>query len=186
MRPRSRLVVMLGLVLPLALAAAAVAGPPVKTTIPVDQTFQSAFWSGACGVPVFFHQEGTISITFVTDSNVIHEVDTFPGFKRTVFSPADQGGTGKSFTFLSAAPIRFLYPEGTELGASARIVGLGLFDRAAPGGPVIAGREVDSAVIVDYVDGVPFVDFVETLSTTGHFPEFEAFVEARCAFLTDP
>ena len=186
MRPRPLLLIVLGLVLPLALVAAAAAGPPVTTTITVDDTFQSSFWSTACGVPVFFHQEGTIAITLVTDSNVIREVDTFPGFTRTVYSPVDQGGTGKSFTFKSPAPIQFLYPEGTELGASATIIGLGLFDRAAPGGPVVAGREVDSAVITDHIDGVPFVDFVETLSTTGNFPEFEDFVEARCAFLTDP
>jgi hypothetical protein len=186
MRARPPLVIVLGLVLPLVLVAAAAAGPPVKTTIAVDSTFQSAFWSSACGVPVFIHQEGTIEITLVTDSNVIREVDTFPAFTRTVFSPADQGGTGKSFTYKTPAPIHFLYPEGTELGAPALIVGLGVFDRAAPGGPVIAGREVDSAVIVDHIDGVPLVDFVDVLSTAGHFPEFEAFVEARCAFLTDP
>ena len=186
MRPRPLLVIVLGLVLSLALVAAAPAGPPLKDTIVVDDTFQSAFWTDACGVPVFFHQEGTIAITFVPDSNVIHEVDIFPGFTRTLFSPADQGGTGKSFTFKSPAPIAFLYPEGTELGATATVVGLGLFDRAAPGGPTVAGREVDSAVITDHINGIPFVEFVETLSQTGHFPEFEAFVEARCAFLTDP
>ena len=186
MRLRRLLVVLLGLVLPLALVAAAAAGPPLKDTIVVDDTFQSAFWSDACGVPVFFHLEGTIEITFVPDSNVIHEVDIFPRFTRTIFSPADQGGTGKSYTFVTPAPILFLYPEGTELGATATIIGLGVFDRAAPGGPTVAGREVDSGVITDHIDGIPFVEFVETLSQTGNFPDFEAFVEARCAFLADP
>jgi len=172
--------------LPLALAAAAAAGPPLKTTITVDSNAQSAFWSAACGIPVFIHQEGKIAVTYVSDSKVIHEVDTFPSFTRTVYSPVDQGGTGKSFTYKTPAPIKFLYPQGPVIGASATIIGLGVFDRAAPGGPVIAGREVDSGVITDVIDGIPFVEFVETLSTTGHFPEFDAFVAARCSFLTDP
>ena len=121
------------------------------------------------------------------DSNVIHEVDTFPGWRVTIFSPVEEGGTGKSFTYKQPYPIQFLYPEGTDLGDPAMIIASGHFDIAAPGGPSIAGREIDNAVIVDYTpEGIPVVDFVDTASTTGHFPDFDVFVAARCAFLTDP
>jgi hypothetical protein len=40
--------------------------------------------------------------------------------------------------------------------------------------------------IVDYVGGIPFVNFTEELSTSGRFPDPEAFAAARCAFLTAP
>jgi hypothetical protein len=187
MRSRLALVVVLAFALPFALAAAATASPPVVGTQEVDATFQSQFWSNTCGVPVFIHQEGTLTFRLFPDSNVIHEVDTFPGFTITVFSPVEEGGTGKSFTYLLPAPVRILYPEGTDLGDPGIIIITGAIDFAAPGGPVIAGRQVLEGVIVDYTpEGIPFVDPVEELSTSGHFPEFEAFAAARCAFLTDP
>ena len=63
----------------------------------------------------------------------------------------------------------------------------GRIDVAAPGGPIIAGRQVFEGVIVDHTpEGIPFVDFFEEISATGNFPDFEAFAAARCAFLTDP
>jgi hypothetical protein len=186
MRPRLALFVVLAFVLPFALAAAATAGPPLSSTQQVDVTFQSQFWTDTCGVPVFSHQEGTVRITFVPDSNVIHEVDTFPRYTVTWFSPVEEGGTGKSFTYLNPFPIHFLYPEGTDIGDPGIGIFTGALDFAAPGGPVIAGRQVLQGTITEIIDGVPFVDFSEELSTTGNFPEFEAFAEARCAFLTDP
>jgi hypothetical protein len=187
MRLRLALVVGLAFVLPFALSAAATAGPPVSSTEHVDFTFQSQFWSDTCGVPVFIHQEGTVTVRLVTDSNVIHEVDTFPGWTVTVFSPIEEGGTGKSFTYLQPYPIHFLYPEGTDIGDPGIGIFTGALDFAAPGGPVIAGRQVLEGIIFDYTpEGIPIVDFSQELSTSGHFPEFEAFAAARCAFLTDP
>jgi hypothetical protein len=187
MRSRLALVVVLAFVLPFSLAAAATAGPPVVFTQEFDDTFQSQFWSATCDVPVFFHLEGTLTARLQPDSNVIHEVDTFPGFRITVFSPVEEGGTGKSFSFLLPAPIHFLYPEGTDVGDPGIGIFTGLIDVAAPGGPVIAGRQVLQGTIIFLTpEGVPFVDFSEELSTSGHFPEFEEFAEARCAFLTDP
>lgn len=187
MRSRLALVVVLAFALPFALAAAATAGPPVVGTQEVDATFKSQFWSNTCGVPVFFHQEGTLTFRLVTNSNVIHEVDTFPGFTITIFSPVEEGGTGKSFTYLLPAPIHILYPEGTDIGDPGIVIFTGAIDFAAPGGPVIAGRQVLEGTIFDYTpEGIPFVDVTEELSTSGHFPEFEAFAAARCAFLTDP
>lgn len=186
MRPRLALGVLLAFVLPIALAAAATAGPPVVLTQQIDDTFQSRFWSATCGVPVFIHQEGTLTARLVGDSKVIHEVDTFPGFKVTVFSPVEAGGTGKSFSYLLPFPIHFLYPEGTDIGDPAIAIFTGRIDVAAPGGPVIAGRQVLQGTIVDYVGGIPFVNFTEELSTSGRFPDPEAFAAARCAFLTAP
>ena len=187
MRPRLALIVVLAFALPFALAAAATARPPVVGTQEVDSTRQSQFWSTTCGVPVFVHQEGTLTFRLFRDSNVIHEVDLFPGFRITVISPVQQGGTGKSFTFLLPAPVHILYPEGTDLGDPGIVIFTGRIDVAAPGGPVIAGRQVLEGVIVDYTpEGIPFVDMLVELSASGHFPEFETFAEARCAFLTDP
>ena len=68
MRPRLALVFVLALVLPFGLAAAATAGPPVVLTQQIDDTFQSQFWSATCGVPVFIHQEGTLTARLVSDS----------------------------------------------------------------------------------------------------------------------
>jgi hypothetical protein len=101
---------------------------------------------------------------------------------------ARRGGRDGQVLHLSVArPVRILYPEGTDLGDPGIIIITGAIDFAAPGGPVIAGRQVLEGVIVDYTpEGIPFVDPVEELSTSGHFPEFEAFAAARCAFLTDP
>jgi hypothetical protein len=159
----------------------------VKSIEQVDVTTPSEFWTETCGVPVSIHQEGTIRVTFVPDSNVIHEVDTFPGWRVTVFSPLDEGGTGKSFTYLQPFPIHFLYPEGTDIGDLGIGIFTGALDHAAPGGPVVAGRQVLTGVIVDHTaEGIPIVDFTEELSTSGNFPDFEEFAAARCAFLTDP
>jgi hypothetical protein len=185
--PRQRVLFLaLALMLPFAAGTAATAGPPVKDTIYIDETHQSSFWTGLCGVPVFIHNEGTVLITYVPDSKVIHEVDLFPGWTVTVSSPVEAGGTGKSFSYKAPGLQRFLYPEGTEIGASSTVITSGVFTVAAPGGPVIAGREVDTAVIVEILNGIPFVEITETLSTTGNFPSDQEFNDARCAFLTDP
>lgn len=185
MKRRAVLLFALAVASAFVLAAAASADAPVVSTQTVDSTTQSAFWSDACGVPVFFRNQGTVTARF--QSGVLREVDTFPSWTVTVSSPVAAGGTGKSFSFKQPYPIRFLYPEGTDLGDPAKIIASGHFDIAAPGGPSIAGREIDDAVIVDYTpEGIPVVDFVGTASTTGHFPDFDVFVAARCAFLTDP
>jgi hypothetical protein len=185
MLPRVVLCVAVPLVLLFAVVSGATAGPPAQSVQQADFTFQSTFWSGTCGVPVFIHQVGTLRFTFVPDSNVIHEVDTFPRWTVTIYSPVDEGGTGKSFTFLQPYPIHFVYPEGTDLGDPGFATATGALDMAAPGGPVIAGKQVLTGPIVDYTpEGVPIVDLNEEVSTTGHFPE--DFTEARCAFLTDP
>ena len=186
MRLRLALVV-LAFVLPFGLAAAATAGPPVSSTEHLDFTFQSQFWSNTCGVPVFIHQAGTATVRLVPDSNVIHEIDTFPRWTVTIFSPIEEGGTGKSFTYLLPFPIHFLYPEGTDIGDPGIGIFTGAIDFAAPGGPVIAGRQVLQGPIFDYTpEGIPIVDFSQELSTSGHNPDPEAFAAARCAFLTDP
>ena len=112
MRPRLALAVVLAFMLPFAVTAAAIAGPPVSTTEHADFTFQSQLWTSTCGVPVFIHQEGTVTLRLVSDSNVIHELDTFPGWTVTVFSPVEEGGTGKSFTFIAAFPHPLPLPRG--------------------------------------------------------------------------
>jgi hypothetical protein len=115
MPPRVVFIAVIALVLSFAAANAATAGPPVTSVQKADFTNQSQFWTGTCGVPVFINQQGTIRIVFVSDSNVIHEVDTFPGWKVTIFSPVEEGGTGKSFTYAQPFGVHGLYPRGRTL-----------------------------------------------------------------------
>jgi len=98
-----------------------------------------------------------------------------------------RAGTGKSFTYAQPFGFHFLYPEGTDVGDPGIASLTGLIDVAAPGGPVIAGRQVLEGPIFDYTpEGIPIVDLSQEISTSGRFPDFEAFAAALCAFLTDP
>lgn len=101
----------------------------------------------------------------------------------TIFSPVEQGGTGKSFTDVTRATTTFAYPEGTEIGDPAIVVFNGVQRTSGPGNPRLVGHQVYEGVIFDYTaDGVPIVDLVALISESGQF-DVSAVLDARCATL---
>lgn len=101
----------------------------------------------------------------------------------TIFSPVEQGGTGKSFTDVTRATTTFAYPEGTEIGDPAIVVFNGVQRTSGPGNPRLVGHQVYEGVIFDYTaDGVPIFDLVALISESGQF-DVSAVLDARCATL---
>jgi hypothetical protein len=174
----------------LLMAAEATASPPTRITLNIDATFASPFLTGLCGIPVSLHEQGTVTVTLFYDQSgaVIRELDTIPGgFSVTRFSPADEGGTGKSSTSVEHTSYKTLYPEGTALGDPAIIIATGLQRTSGPGNPRFVGRQVFEAVIVgETLEGIPVADPVALISQSGQFGDPEAFFQAVCDTLTDP
>jgi hypothetical protein len=172
----------------LALPASVTAAPPTRLSEDFDATFQSSFWTDACGVPVFIRDQGTLTFMFFHDraGETIAEIDIARGEKITVFSPLASGGTGKSFTYTAATPNRIVYPEGAFVGAPAIVHLPGLSGFAAPG-VASAGRTVLEGVVAFVTpDGFPIVDTVGLISDTGRPLDGDTFIAARCGFLTGP
>ena len=168
-------------------AGSVAAAPPVRVSDHVDVTVQSGFWTAACDVPVFIRTQSAQTFTFFSDRSgqVVAEIDTAPGLKTTVSSPIEAGGTGKSFTYTAATPVRIVYPEGGHVGAPAIVYAPGLGGFYAPG-VATAGRTVLEGVVLLVVDGIPIVDVVGLLSDSGRPLDFDEIIAARCGFLTTP
>jgi hypothetical protein len=140
---------------------------------------------------VFVHIEGSGTATLFSNPGrtaVIRELDTVPGgFRTTLFSPTDAGGTGKSLSLVQYGTITYSYSEGTDIGDSATVTTVGPAGIAPPGGPTSVGREVAEGVIVGFTpEGVPIVVPVAVISQSGQFTDPGATLEARCSALADP
>lgn len=144
---RAGLALLTALATALLLPAAATAATPLRQSIEVDETFLGDRLAALCGVPVEIHLEGTLTATYFYDASgtqVLREIDTAPGFKFTVSSPVELGGTGRSLTSPSPAVAHVDYPEGTSVGSPAIITFTGL--TGAVPGVAGAGRWEVSAI----------------------------------------
>jgi hypothetical protein len=172
-----------GLLLPV---TAAIAAAPLHQSVDVDETFPSRL-TELCGVPVYTHLEGTLSVTYFYDASgtqIVREIDFAPGFKFTVFSPLEAGGTGQSLTSPSPAVLHIYYPAGTTVGSPAMVTVTGLTGFAAPGFAG-AGRQVLEGVVFDTSeDGLPLIDWpVSVISVVGSYNRDVDPLAARCDFL---
>jgi hypothetical protein len=172
------------------LTAQVAAAPPVRTSFEFDDTFPSDFLTAARGVPVYVHVRGAGTATLFYDkvgTHVVREFDILPkGLTTTIFSPVDQGGTGKSFTDVTQSPTTFNYPEGAEIGKPAIVTINGVQRTSGPGTPRIVGRQVYEGVVIGFTpDGVPIAEPLALISEAGQF-DLTAVIEARCAKLTNP
>ena len=187
MLPRALFSVISLVMLPLFIAPVTAAAP-TRIQFELDVTFPSDVLTGLCGIPVFIHLQGGGTTTLYYDktgTQLIRESDTLPaGIVTTIFSPVEEGGTGKSFTDVTHGPAVFEYPEGTELGAPAIVNLYGVQRTSGPGNPRLVGREVYDGVIIDFTpDGVPVVDTVALISQSGQF-DVAAVLQARCAAIS--
>lgn len=170
--------------------SAAAAATPLHQRFDVDETFYGPFFSERCGIPVYFHEQGTVDVKLFYDQSgdqVVREIDTFPSFTETVFSPVADGGTGKSLTYPHAAMLEFDYTAGTAIGSPVTVTSSGLQGFAAPGLPG-AGREIYTGVIVDISpEGIPLVEWpLSVISSTGTFGKVADPIATKCAYLIDP
>ncbi len=97
------------LLLTLALAATAAAGPPVHTVIAVDETAYARKSSAKCGFDILLRTEGTIRITEFSDRdrNLRRALVVYPGLTYTFINAA----TGKSVTSVSPDPEHYSFNE---------------------------------------------------------------------------
>lgn len=172
-------------------AAVGMAGPPSRSSFEVDATFPHSFLTARCGVPVFAHIEASGTTTLFYDQSgtaVIRELDTVAGgFRVTLFSLIEAGGTGNSLSFVQYGMITYTYPEGTDIGDPAIVTTVGPAGLAPPGGPSSVGREVADGEIVGFTpEGVPIVVSVAVVSQSGQFTDPAATVQARCDILAAP
>lgn len=172
-----------GILTALGLCVSAAAAPPTRVSSVVDSTFASKSWSSRCGIPVFEHQQGTVtSKLFVQQGQAVTEIDTASGLRTTYFSPTAAGGTDRSFTAVSSATLKTDLPSGADLGAPAQLTFTGL-QILLPGLPQ-AGRDVYQGEVAFVTpDGFPLTDIVGFVSETGHFSDFQAEVAALCGAL---
>jgi len=170
----------LGLIAALVLASSGTANPPTRFTFTLDDTFPAPVTSAVCGFDVFIHFEGTGAALLFYDKNgvLVRELDTNPSLKTTLFAPS----TGKSFTYPAGGSFVQDYVNGTAVGSTliATLTGfIGGTGSTAPN----AGRIVSEAVVIDISpEGIPVVDIVSEISSSGHFNEDTA--AARCAALS--
>jgi len=177
------LTIAMALLLP---ASAATAAPTLRLSFPIDETFPAEGLTALCGVPVWIHFEGEDQVTYfydATGSQIVREIDYSPGFKFTIYSPVEEGGTGRTFTYPSSVQLHVDYPEGTTVGSPAIITVTGLSGFAAPG-VAGAGRTVFEGVVSDTSDGLPHLDWpTATISVVGSFNRDVDPLAERCAFL---
>jgi hypothetical protein len=182
---RPRVALILTLAAALLLPAAATAAPTLRLSFPIDETFPADGLTALCGVPVWIHFEGEDQVTYFYDTSgqIVRELDYSPAFKFTIYSPVEDGGTGRSFTYPSTVQLHVDYPDGTTVGSLAIITVTGLSGFAAPG-VAGAGRSVFEGVVVDTSDGLPHLDWpTAVLSVVGSFNRDVDPLAARCAFL---
>ena len=144
-------------------AAAAAAAPPLKDRFPVEAEFDSAPLSDACGFPVTIAFEGTFAIkVFSGPGGTVREIDSQPSTKVTYRSA--WGELSDPFS----AVLHTTYPQGTAIGAPARLVLTGNSFGVAPFLGAGTGRVVLTGVVVDVEDGFPRTRFTELISATGN------------------
>jgi hypothetical protein len=168
-----------------AVAPAASAAPPTKTTTSVDLTRLSVGTSRTCGFDVFTRLVGRITTTLHYDAagNVVREFDHGVNFRTVFFAPSQ----GTSYEFpLGGGNLTQYYPDGATIGAPARVVVTGLVAKV-PGQPADAGRSEFVGQVVDFTpEGVPVVDFdlFDPVTQSGHTGSDTR--ANRCAALRKP
>lgn len=175
-----------------ALLALLAAGPAVRaaptTHIPldIDVAFPLPLTSAQCGFPVFRRDAGRIvvSLFFAQDGTLKREDDSAMGFSTTWFSPADAGGTGKSFTTPAPFSLHSEYPQGAVIGAPAVLKFTGL-QAKTPDLAAQAGLQVVPGVIIDITpEGIPVTDFAgDFTAVRGQFDDVVDFRASICAAL---
>jgi hypothetical protein len=183
---RARFALLLALTAGLLLPAAATAAPTLRLSFPIDETFPAEGLTALCGVPVWIHLEGEDQVTYFYDASgtqILRELDYSPNLKFTIYSPVEEGGTGRTFTYPSTVQLHVAYPEGTTVGSPAIITVTGLGGFAAPG-VAGAGRQVFEGVVSDTSDGLPHLDWpTAVLSVVGSYNRDIDPLAERCAFL---
>jgi hypothetical protein len=173
---------LLAAVASIAVAVPAAAAPPIHVEYPVDVTYPIPELTPICGVDVTFSMTGTFKGTLFRDRSgtVVREFDSQPNTLITFSSPT----TGKSFSYRFSTVFTTEYTGGLEPGSEAVATANGLVDKF-PGVPASAGRAVFDHVIVVFVDetGVPYVNYGDLSSFTGHGNDSEALDTALCAAL---
>ena len=181
-----RFAVLLAVTAALLAPAGASAAKTLRVSSAVDETFYAPGLSELCGVPVWIHVEGEYQVTYFYDASgtqIVRELDYAPATKTTIFSPVQEGGTGRSFTSPISYQMHVSYPEGITVGSKANIVVTGVSGFAAPGYPG-AGRIVYEGVVVDTSDGLPHLDWpTAMLSIVGSYTRGLDPIALRCAYL---
>jgi hypothetical protein len=166
----------------LVLAAPAVAAPVQRVTIEIDESFEDAFLTEACGTRVVVSIRGTLKVTLIHNraGQLVREIAPAGGGTNTFTAP----DTGRSFSF----PFNTMivdYGSGAAIGSSFTLKIAGVIGNV----PGYIDADAGQVVLAGFVkgfdeDGIPLLEFTEFVSARGNFNDGEAIVEAMCAALT--
>ena len=145
-------------------AGAAQAAPPLQDRYPVEAVFLWEPMSDACGFPVTLAFDGTFAIkVFSGPRGAAREIDTQPATKLTYAS--EWGEVSVPFSGV----LHTTYPQGTVVGAPARLVMTGNSFGIAPWLGPGTGRAVLEGVVVKVEDGFAITSFTELVTASGNF-----------------
>jgi hypothetical protein len=148
------------------------------TGIPIASSDVDTFLSDECGFEVTLTVTGSGSATLVYNSDglIIREVDTEPGSRVT------WSGNGTSFGYPANIILVTSYPEGATIGAPAKAIFTGFFQKI-PGQIPNAGPDIILGHVEDFSpEGLPLITFDEFVAS--HGPRGgDDFVGALCTAL---
>jgi len=175
-------VVALIAVLGLTVAAPANAQQARHLTINIDDTFESDFWTDACGTAVVISAEATLNVTLVYNKEglLVREIDPAGGGTVTFSAPE----TGNSFSFPFAATI-IDYGAGAQVGSTFTAKSVGLIGHVPGLIASDAGQVIFTGVVFGFEEnGSPLLDFREILVEHGNRESGEDVMAAVCGALT--
>ena len=169
-------------VLGLTVAAPAYAQRATHLTINIDDTFESDFWTDACGTAVMISSEATLNVTLVYNKEglLVREIDPSGGGTVTFSAPA----TGNSFSFPFGATI-IDYGAGAQVGSTFTAKSVGLIGHVPGLIASDAGQVIFTGVVLGFEEnGSPLLEFEDVLVEHGNRESGEDVAAAVCGALT--
>ena len=150
-------------------------------TIQIDDHFQSAGLTAACGFAVSIDFVGEAKVTLIRNKEglIVREIDRVGGGAKITYSSANG-----SFS-VPATSSTWDYGEGAVVGSEVIVSVHGLFGHAPGFVPSDAGLFRYRGIVTG-VDGfgIPLVDFVEVIADRGHRVDEERVLEGICEALS--
>ena len=150
-------------------------------TIQIDDHFQSAGLTAACGFPVFIDFVGEAKVTLIRNKEglIVREIDRVGGGAKITYSSANG-----SFSFPATAST-WDYGDGAAVGSEVIVSVHGLFGHAPGFVPADAGLFRYHGEVTGFDEfGIPLVDFVVVIADRGNRVDEERVLEGICGALS--
>jgi hypothetical protein len=177
-----RLAVLCSIALTALVAASAGDAAAKQIHIAINDHFDNAFLTEACGVDVTIDVVADLQVTLIYNSDglIVREIDRAGGGTITYSSP----DTGKSFSF-PFQPSQWDYGSGAVIGGSVVVSVTGLQGHIPGVIDTDAGLFRFLGVVEGFDEfGIPEVEFVELIADRGNRNSGDEITAAICAALT--